>query len=129
MLVGFKEIIMAPKPKKDGRLKNTGREARDVLTAIGTAFYSQQGFYQTDPRTGRRVGGADAMSGPGAAKNLKRQIKEVGKAAILNKKGTTSDIIKKKQKTGSEITPSGSRESYRKYEYVKGKTRNKPKGR
>jgi hypothetical protein len=61
----------------------TAREARDIATALGTV-------------AGRAVTGTYGANDPTAkgkaTKNLKKQIKEVGVAAIKGKKGTTSDI-------------------------------------
>jgi hypothetical protein len=61
----------------------TAREARDIATALGTV-------------AGRAVTGTYGANDPTAKgkaiKNLKKQVKEVGVAAVTGKKGTTSDI-------------------------------------
>jgi hypothetical protein len=60
------------------RAKTTAREARDVVTAAGTL--------------GTRAFTASYKKDPGnPIKNLARQVKETGKAAVTGKKGTTSD--------------------------------------
>jgi len=60
------------------RYKITAREARDIATALGTI--------------GVRASTMAKHKDPGnPGKNLARQIKEVGTAAVKGKKGTTSD--------------------------------------
>ena len=64
--------------KVAGRAKTTAREARDVVTAAGTL--------------GARAFTSANKKDPGnPIKNLARQVKETGKAAVTGKKGTTSD--------------------------------------
>ena len=59
------------------RYRVTAKEARDIVTAVGTV--------------GATRGGNPTVS-KAAGENLKKQVKEVAKAATTGKKGTTSDI-------------------------------------
>ncbi len=89
----------------------TAREARDIATALGTV-------------AGRAVTGTYGANDPTAKgkdiKNLKKQIKEVGVAAVTGKKGTTSDIEGRKYETPKG---SGRYKVDRTYGYEKGKKR------
>jgi hypothetical protein len=89
----------------------TAREARDIATALGTV-------------AGRAVTGTYGANDPTAKgkdiKNLKKQIKEVGVAAVTGKKGTTSDIEGRKYETPKG---SGRYKTDRTYGYEKGKKR------
>ena len=89
----------------------TAREARDIATALGTV-------------AGRAVTGTYGANDPTAkgkaTKNLKKQIKEVGVAAVTGKKGTTSDIEGRKYETPKG---SGRYKTDRTYGYEKGKKR------
>jgi hypothetical protein len=89
----------------------TAREARDIATALGTV-------------AGRAVTGMYGANDPTAKgkdiKNLKKQIKEVGVAAVTGKKGTTSDIEGRKYETPKG---SGRYKTDRTYGYEKGKKR------
>ena len=89
----------------------TAREARDIATALGTV-------------AGRAVTGTYGANDPTAkgkaTKNLKKQIKEVGVAAIKGKKGTTSDIEGRKVEMPKG---SGRYKTDRTYGYEKGKKR------
>lgn len=73
------------------RAKTTAREARDVVTAVGTSarsrlntrvYRSATGGLKATPRSKANIAAAD--------KNLKKQLKETVKAATTGKKGTTS---------------------------------------
>ena len=89
----------------------TAREARDIATALGTV-------------AGRAITGTYGANDPTAKgkdiKNLKKQIKEVGVAAVTGKKGTTSDIEGRKYETPKG---SGRYKTDRTYGYEKGKKR------
>ena len=84
---------MAPQPKPNAaekiiqditnRYRVTAREARDIVTAVGTAATSaSSGFLVKE-----------------SLKNVGRQVKETAKAAKTGKKGTTSDTARKNAKT------------------------------
>jgi len=69
------------------RYRVTAREARDIVTAVGTV--------------GKTLKGSKTMSLPkdekapvSAIKNLGRQVKETSRAAITGKSGTTSGTFK-----------------------------------
>lgn len=62
------------------RYRVTAREARDIVTAVGTHMNSI-----TNPK-------GSSATGP-SGKNLTRQVGEVFKTAATGKKGTTSDKI------------------------------------
>ena len=66
------------------RFRVTAREARDIVTAVGTAV----GAATSKDITYNKGSRAKAVSA--AAKNLGTQIKETGVAATTGKKGTTS---------------------------------------
>ena len=93
------------------RFGNTAREARDIATALGTV-------------AGRAVTGTYGANDPTAKgkdiKNLKKQIKEVGVAAVTGKKGTTSDIEGRRYETPKG---SGRYKVDRTYGYETGKKR------
>ena len=74
-----------------GRAGTTAREARDVVTAVGTSarsrlntrvYRSASGGLKSTPTSKANTAAAD--------KNLKKQLKETVKAATTGKKGTTS---------------------------------------
>lgn len=69
------------------RYRVTAREARDIVTAVGTHMQTAVGN-QTKKRTG------DASSVGPSGKNLIKQVKETAVAAATGKKGTTSDKVK-----------------------------------
>jgi hypothetical protein len=83
------------------RFRVTAREARDIVTAVGT--FSSTNSSGKNPKS----------SGP-SIKNLVKQVKEVGTAATTGKKGTTSDIV---PMYGPKIQPTSSGT------YTKGKQR------
>ena len=64
---------------------NVAREVRDVPTAIGTVLKNRQTGVNAKMNEFRFDG-----SGSGDIKNLKSQIKEIGKTIVTGKKGTTS---------------------------------------
>jgi hypothetical protein len=66
------------------RYRVTAREARDIVTAVGDVGFKVLPGSAKDP----------AAKGP-VLKNLAKQVKETGRAAVTGKKGTTSDIIGK----------------------------------
>ena len=71
------------------RYRVTAREARDIVTAIGTQLQTDVGNRER-ARTGRTE-----STGP-SGKNLIRQVGETVRAAATGKTGTTSDKIKVK---------------------------------
>ena len=89
------------------RYRVTAREARDIVTAVGTV-------------AGRAAKGGDATGKGKDIANLKKQIKEVGVAAKTGKKGTTSDI---EGRTVEMPKGSGRYTLDRTYGYEKGKKR------
>jgi hypothetical protein len=72
------------------RYRVTAREARDIVTAAGTAATSASSGFQ----------------GKESLQNISRQVKETVKAAKTGKKGTASDIARKNEvsKVTSGIT-------------------------
>ena len=66
------------------RFRVTAREARDIVTAVGTVV----GAATSKDITYNKGSRAKAVSA--AAKNLGTQVKETGVAATTGKKGTTS---------------------------------------
>ena len=81
--------LLKPNPREKliqdvtNRYRVTAREARDIVTAVGTAATSaSSGFF-----------------GKKSLKNVERQIKETVKAAKTGERGTTSDIARKNAKT------------------------------
>ena len=118
---GAETLKPAPKaktavPRKDpvkdliqnvtNRYRVTAREARDIVTAAGTAFQADQGAAI------KAHGGQGVASGP-AGKNFVKQVKETAVAAATGKKGTTSD----------KVPVSGSLSNQNVYPYEKGKKR------
>ena len=81
------------------RYRVTAREARDIVTAVGTLTSA--------PNTKRLKEGAS---------NLAKQVKEVGTAAVKGKSGTTSSRV-----SSGEITDKGKSIKYG--TYVKGEKR------
>jgi len=69
------------------RFRVTAREARDIVTAVGTSLQTQ-----VADATSKRVGYKTGQTGP-SGKNLIKQVKETAVAAATGKKGTTSDKI------------------------------------
>jgi hypothetical protein len=69
------------------RFSVTAREARDIVTAVGTGLQTQ-----VADATSKRVGYKTGQTGP-SGKNLIKQVKETAVAAATGKKGTTSDQI------------------------------------
>lgn len=85
------------------RYRVTAREARDIVTAVSTAAKV----------TSRTIQGKETFNKPSQLKEIAKQVKEVGTAAVTGKKGTTPAEIKKVKNTT----------------YVeKGNSRAKPKG-
>ena len=82
-----------PKDKKSliqditNRYRVTAREARDIVTAVGSAT-------GVSSRSGLKKAGA----------NLVKQVKEVGAAATKGKKGTSSDLAKRDITKGDAYT-------------------------
>ena len=74
------------------RYRVTAREARDIVTAVGTAQQSGWAKERKDV----------ANQGPGG-KNLIKQVGETVRAAATGKKGTTSDVVKSKNVPGGQI--------------------------
>ena len=68
------------------RFRVTAREARDIVTAVGTAAGAAT---SKDITYGS---GSRSKAVTAAAKNLKKQIKETAVAATTGKKGTTSAL-------------------------------------
>ena len=89
------------------RAKTTAREARDVVTAVGTL----KNVATNKNQTGAKGGTAKQLKK--AVGNLGTQIKETGRAAITGKSGTrskrymtstgdtASDVVSVKKKTGT----------------------------
>jgi hypothetical protein len=73
------------------RFRVTAREARDIVTAVGTA--AQAATSSNNPQS----------KGP-ANKNVVKQIKETAMAAATGKKGTTSDSVPVSGKMTSQYT-------------------------
>ena len=71
----------------------TAREARDIATAVGTLGRSVATGKGNQEQYGTSAGlrGAKERNIASAAKNLKKQVKETGRAAASGKKGSTSD--------------------------------------
>jgi len=88
----------------------TAREARDIATAVGTVGKS----VLKSPQEG--------ISPRKAVKNLKKQVKEVGQAAIKGKKGTSSKQLQPNPTSLSQFQSRGGK-GYVAYEYKKGKKR------
>jgi hypothetical protein len=70
------------------RFRITAREARDIVTSVGTSLRDQEQNVRRATMgvkpTGKNVGG-----------NITKQIKEVGSAIKSGKKGTSSDMYSK----------------------------------
>ena len=111
------------------RYRVTAREARDIVTAVGTAgatLKNEQirGYFLAKPTYGSER--KRTQEPVVAAKNIARQVKETGRAALTGKSGTKSDQIKKK--SPHRPYSDGSRAGYDKtYEYKKGASRNSRK--
>ncbi len=73
------------------RFRVTAREARDIVTAVGT--FAQAATSSKNPQS----------KGP-AGKNLVKQVKETASAAATGKKGTTSDRVPVSGKMTSQST-------------------------
>ncbi len=85
-----KEIAPAKKKAVDNksliqditnRYRVTAREARDIVTAVGTGMATYQSSKDSTN-----------VKGP-SGKNLIKQVKETAVAAATGKKGTTSDYV------------------------------------
>ena len=88
---GVVSNVVGAAGKVASRAKTTAREARDVVTAVGTSarsrlntrsYRSASGGLKSTPTSKANTAAAD--------KNLKKQLKETVKAATTGKKGTTS---------------------------------------
>ena len=94
-----------PKDKKSliqditNRYRVTAREARDIVTAVGTLAEANNSSRVTQ-----------------AVSNLGKQVKEVGTAAVKGKSGTTSNRI-----SSGESSPKGKYTEYG--TYIKGSKR------
>jgi hypothetical protein len=75
------------------RYRVTAKEARDIVTAVGTLGASAA----RDVTKSKK----DFFTTP-AVKNLKTQVAEAGKAAVTGKSGTTSEVLKK-TKSGAAL--------------------------
>jgi len=103
------------------RYRVTAREARDIVTAVGTAGNVLKNKKAV---TGQRDL-YPSVSKP-VVKNVIRQVKETGRAALTGKSGTKSDQLKKKDP--NRPYSNSSREGYdRIFEYKKGSSRNSRK--
>jgi len=90
----------------------TAREARDIATAVGTVGKS----VLKSPQEG--------ISPRKAVKNLKKQVKEVGQAAVKGKKGTSSGrLVPGPASLSQSYRKAGASKGYIAYEYKKGKKR------
>ena len=74
------------------RVGTVAREARDVVTAVGTAAKAVGASKNAQEQHGQSAGfkGQKQRNISAAVKNVKKQVSEVGKAATTGKKGTTS---------------------------------------
>jgi hypothetical protein len=103
------------------RYRVTAREARDIVTAVGTAGNVLKNKKAV---TGQRDL-YPSVSKP-VVKNVIRQVKETGRAALTGKSGTKSDQLKKKNP--NRPYSNSSREGMdRTFEYKKGASRNSRK--
>jgi hypothetical protein len=68
------------------RYNVTAREARDIVTAVGTV-----GQFARPQKIGKTVS-IDTLRLKAAGKNLKTQVKETGRAAVTGQKGTRSKV-------------------------------------
>ena len=103
------------------RYRVTAREARDIVTAVGTAGNVLKNKKAV---TGQRDL-YPSVSKP-VVKNVIRQVKETGRAALTGKSGTKSDQLKKKDP--NRPYSNSSREGMdRTFEYKKGSSRNSRK--
>ena len=103
------------------RYRVTAREARDIVTAVGTAGNVLKNKKAV---TGQRDL-YPSVSKP-VVKNVIRQVKETGRAALTGKSGTKSDQLKKKDP--NRPYSNSSREGMdRTFEYKKGASRNSRK--
>lgn len=83
------------------RYRVTAREARDIVTAIGTSLNQP-----TKKAVDKNYPGAAAgRNVEAASKNLRRQISETISAAKTGKKGTTSDKTNTKGFLSPKIGP------------------------
>ena len=88
---------MATKPKPQDRValiqgitnrfRVTAREARDIVTAVGTVWQTE---FENAKK--QRTGYSNSQ-GP-SGKNIIKQVGETARAAATGKKGTTSDRVK-----------------------------------
>jgi hypothetical protein len=73
------------------RISTVTREARDVITAIGTRQSAKQDYKSGNPAD-RAITQANVNR---ADKNFDRQLAEVARAILKGKSGTSSDILNK----------------------------------
>lgn len=97
------------------RYRVTAREARDIVTAVGTKISSSSGANINKKSTFK--GGVDTT--PTAGSNLKKQVKETITAAKTGKAGTSSDKIS--GATNASNVKKGISDPT--YKYVRGKQR------
>ena len=71
------------------RVKKVAREVRDIPTAFGTVQAAKQDFRSGPPSDRIRT----ESNVNRASRNLDRQLAEVARAILSNKKGTSSDIL------------------------------------
>jgi hypothetical protein len=83
------------------RFNITAREARDIAKAVGNVAKSAASATNLD-RTGNQYLGKQALSA--SVKDLKKQVKETGKAAKTGKSGTRAGKLSYNIDTG---TPQG----------------------
>ena len=113
---------IAPKPKPNAvekliqdvtnRYRVTAREARDIVTAVGSAATATRKSVQKDMPVGKVI------------KNVAKQVKEVGTAAATGKKGTTSYKVKPNPESKARRNPRGDYEgAFVQYDVTKPKKR------
>jgi len=71
------------------RYRVTAREARDIVTAVGTAASSLGNTYYKDENP-LKITSTSKRNNAASAKNLVKQVKETAVAAVTGKQGTTS---------------------------------------
>ena len=98
----------SPKPAKPSTIQQiatrfnvTAREARDIAKAVGNVATSAKSATNLD-RTGNQYLGKQALKE--SVKDLKKQVKETGKAAKTGTKGTRAGKLSYNTDTG---TPQG----------------------
>lgn len=107
-----------PKDKKSliqditNRYRVTAREARDIVTAVGSAATAARKSVQKDMPVGKVI------------KDVAKQVKEVGTAAATGKKGTTSYKVKPNPESKAKRNPRGDYEgAFVQYDVTKPKKR------